>query len=161
MNSYNEEMQPTEQIFTPAPLWRRLLAVLYDTLIIICIVFIAWQPVPLLPDDNWPDVLSKGIRLSYLVAITFAFLGWFWTHGGQTIGMRAWNIKLIAADSTIERSLRTTWSQAWLRYCIAMVSWAVAGAGFLWSLLDSERRTWHDLGSSTRLIVERESLKKS
>jgi uncharacterized RDD family membrane protein YckC len=32
------------------------------------------------------------------------------------------------------------------------VSLAAAGLGFLWSLVDAERRTWHDLASGTVLV---------
>ena len=76
------------------PLWRRLAAIVYDVLLLFCVVFIAWQPVPLLP-DTLHEVLGRGIRLAYLTLISFLFFGWFWTHGGQTLGMKAWGIKLI------------------------------------------------------------------
>ena len=155
MNFQIEQGKPTETVFHPAPLWRRLLAIFYDTMVLACVAFIAWQPVPLLPDDLWPEILSRGIRLSYLVVVTFMFFGWFWTHGGQTIGMRAWKIKLVSADSITEPGKLPGWSQAWIRYCLALVSWFVFGLGFIWSLFDTQRRTWHDRGSSTRLVVIR------
>jgi uncharacterized RDD family membrane protein YckC len=133
-------------------LWRRLAAAFYDGLVLICIVFIAWQPVPLLPDDQWPEWLSRGVRLGYLLAVIILFFGWFWTHGGQTIGMRAWKIRLVD-DSPGATSTGTISSlQVVIRLAVAAISWAVLGMGFLWSLLDRERRTWHDMASRSRLV---------
>jgi uncharacterized RDD family membrane protein YckC len=40
------------------------------------------------------------------------------------------------------------------RYAVATVSLAAFGLGFLWSLFDRERRTWHDLASHTKLVRE-------
>ncbi len=53
-------------------------------------MLLAWQPVPLLADDLYP-ALGRTIRLAYLITICFLFFGWFWCHGGQTMGMRLAN----------------------------------------------------------------------
>ena len=70
-----------------------------------------------------------------------------WRYGGQTLGMRPWRLKVLAADGRIAppRTLA-------LRYAVATLSLAAAGLGFLWSLVDRERRTWHDLASGTVLV---------
>jgi len=155
-------------------LWRRLAAIIYDSIMLVCLVFIAWQPVPLLPDQQWPPLLSQVVRLVYLGSICFLFFGWFWTHGGQTIGMRAWRIKLVsrpqAAPVTGNAVVRgtaardavtwdavtwdaVTWKRALLRFVSAMLSWAAFGLGFIWSLFNRDRQGWHDLASSTSLVV--------
>jgi uncharacterized RDD family membrane protein YckC len=130
------------------PFWRRLLAIVYDTFVLICVIFVAWQPVPLLPLDLLPPPVSQGLRLLYLLSITFLFFGWFWTHGGQTIGMRAWQIKLESSST----STSPGWKQCWIRYLIAMLSWLVLFLGFLWALFHPQRAAWHDLVSGTRLV---------
>ena len=35
---------------------------------------------------------------------------------------------------------------------MAIISWAGLGMGFFWAIVDKQHRTWHDLGSDTRLV---------
>jgi uncharacterized RDD family membrane protein YckC len=42
--------------------------------------------------------------------------------------------------------------RALLRFAVAFVSLAALGLGFLWCLLDSERRAWHDIVAGTLLV---------
>lgn len=83
----------------------------------------------------------------YLVFLSFVFYGWFWTHGGQTLGMRAWKLKLINENgSTIN------WTQAFFRFCYAAISWLPFGAGYLWMLVDKRKKAFHDKASHTFII---------
>jgi uncharacterized RDD family membrane protein YckC len=126
------------------------MAIVYDSIMLFCVVFIAWQPVPALPLDQWPPLLAQGIKLTYLLAICLLFFGWFWTHGGQTIGMRAWRIRV----SDYPAPGKVSWKQTLQRFLVALLSWGAAGLGFLWCLFRQDRRAWHDLASSTCLLVE-------
>lgn len=137
--------------YVAASFWRRLLSMVYDGLVLICLVFIAWQPVPLIPDDSWPSWLSQLVRMIYLILIIFGFLGWFWTHGGQTVGMRAWKIRVIA-DQDAPGDLRVTWVKAAKRFGFSILSWLPLGLGFLWSLFNADHKAWHDSFSGTRLV---------
>lgn len=123
----------------------------YDTILLVCVIFVAWQPVPLLP-DYLPTILSRAVRLAYLILIIYLFFAWFWVRGGQTLGMRAWKIRLV---STRQPGISVTWQESWLRFVGALFSWACLGAGFLWSMFDTERMTWHDRFSNTMLIYHR------
>ena len=71
-----------------------------------------------------------------------------WTRGGQTLGMRAWRCRLVAADGE-----PVGWGQTVARFAAALVSWAALGLGFWWALADPERRTWHDRWSGTRIVL--------
>lgn len=82
-----------------------------------------------------------------LVLFTFGFYGWFWTHGGQTLGMRAWKLKLVRQDAT-----PITWLHAFFRFCYAIVSWLPFGAGYFWMLVDRRKLAWHDHISKTYII---------
>ncbi|MCW9056137.1 MAG: RDD family protein, partial [Gammaproteobacteria bacterium] len=77
----------------------------------------------------------------------FLFYGWFWTHGGQTLGMRTWKLKLVSIDNK-----PVSWKQALIRYIAALLSWGCFGFGFLWALLNKDKKTWHDMASDTALI---------
>lgn len=139
----------------PAPFWRRLAAAAYDTLLL----FAIWMIV------GFADVLIRHLLalprnphlLSGLLFISgLGFCGWFWTHGGQTLGMRAWRLRLQRLDGS---GLR--WPIAATRYAVAFLSWGLAGAGVLWCLLDRRGRSWHDLAAGTELVLLPKTAKAS
>jgi len=131
-----------------APLPRRIGAVLYDSLLLIAVLFIAGLPLPLIPESIRFEPWVRYTTLAYLVAVSFVFLGWFWTHGGQTLGMRAWRIRVVTGNGA-----PLDWQRAARRFAWALLSWAAVGLGFLWSLADPQRLAWHDRLSGTRLIL--------
>jgi len=83
----------------------------------------------------------------YLLLLAFLFYGWFWTHGGQTLGMRAWKLKLVRNND-----YPVSWLQAFMRFCYALISWLPLGAGYLWMLIDRNRLAWHDRISRSYII---------
>lgn len=85
----------------------------------------------------------------YLLAVWFAYLGWCWSRAGQTIGMKAWRVRLAPLPGK-----PFTLGRALVRFAVSLVSAASLGAGFLHALLRRDRATWHDLASNTRLLVE-------
>lgn len=70
-----------------------------------------------------------------------------WLRGGQTLGMRPWRLKVIAADGSAP-----TLAALWRRYALATLSLLAAGLGFWWAWLDRDRLTLHDRFSGTRLV---------
>ena len=92
--------------------------------------------------------MSNPLARAYLLMVSFLFFGWCWTHGGQTLGMRAWKIRLVNFDGKT-----VSWSQALTRFCLALLSWLPFGLGFIWSLFEPQRMAWHDRYSKSRLIV--------
>jgi uncharacterized RDD family membrane protein YckC len=128
-------------------LLRRLAACLYDGLVLAAVLMVAgaaWVAVSraaAAPGD-W---LFRG----YLLGVSAAFFGAFWTRG-ETLGMRAWKLRLVAADGQ-----PPGWGRALLRFATALLSWAALGLGFLWVLVDRERLAWHDRLSGTRLEMRR------
>jgi uncharacterized RDD family membrane protein YckC len=107
-------------------------------------------------------------------AFIFAVLGlyfvWFWTHGGQTLAMKTWRVRLVAHDGA-----PVGWLRAVLRYGVCWVWLApalavAAGAGWrgagtigavsaIWVLLygglsrlHPQRQFWHDALCGTRLV---------
>ena len=123
---------------------RRLVIILYDGIVVIAIAFFAAMPVVML---HGGAVEGSPLFTLYLLAVVFAFFGGFWTHGGQTIGMRAWRTRAVRRDG---KPLR--WRDAAIRYVAALISWAALGAGFWWCLFDREGLAWHDRISGTELI---------
>ena len=82
-----------------------------------------------------------------LFFVLFGFFAKFWTHSGQTLGMQVWGIRVQNADGTAI----SLW-QALLRFIVSIASWLCLGLGFIWSVFDKHKRTWHDLYSNTQLV---------
>lgn len=142
--------------FQPVGLARRLGAIFYDALVLGIAIFIAAQPLPLIPEDLQSQPLIRLLQQIYLLSVGWLYFGWFWTHGGQTLGMRAWRVKAIAEDGSA-----LGWGQATRRYLAAILSWLPAGLGYWWSLFDTEKRAWHDTLSRSRLVVRPKASKRS
>ena len=85
----------------------------------------------------------------YLLVITYLYFTWHWTHGGQTLGMRAWRLRLLQHDFG-----NVTWRNASLRFLLATLSCLACGAGFFWVLFDRDNLAFHDRYSNTRLNIE-------
>lgn len=124
---------------------RRLAACLYDALVLVAVLMLAgaaWVAVTraAVPPGDW-------LFRAYLLAIAAVFFASFWTRG-ETLGMRAWKLRIVAADGRAPG-----WSRALLRFGAALISWAPCGLGFLWVLLDPDRLAWHDRLSGTRLLL--------
>ena len=135
---------------TPSSFLRRLLAILYDSLLLACVILFATLLFYWIAGNNFSrDPILRIVYQSYLLILSYLFFGWFWTHGGQTLGMRAWRLRLLQ-----QADLQPiTWRQALVRYLVAILSWLAIGLGFLWALLDRQNRTWHDRLSGTALVL--------
>ena len=132
---------------------RRLASILYDIMLVIAVVFAAFALLylPLAVGFGLVDINDTGqykyLFFVYMLIVGVGFHIWFWTHGGQTLGMRTWSMKLFSQDGC-----GVSTRQALVRYGVALVSMLVFGLGFLWSLFDKEKRSWHDMASGTRLV---------
>jgi uncharacterized RDD family membrane protein YckC len=145
-----KSLKPGQDYLPSAPgFLRRLAAQIYDLFLLIALLFLATAL--LLPFTVGEAVSAQQtlIYRIYLGTISFFFYGWFWTHGGQTLGMRAWKIKVLTLDQK-----NINWTQALLRFLTAIVSWGFFGLGFLWILIDKNRRGWHDHLSNTALFFD-------
>ncbi len=83
-----------------------------------------------------------------LFATAGAFFIWFWTHGGQTLGMRSWQLRV---ERQCGQSL--SYRDALVRFLVGIVSIAAAGLGLLWILIDPDKLAWHDRAAGTRVVV--------
>jgi len=130
----------------PAGLVRRLAAMVYDWLLLAGVMCSFTFILILLRGGTAIGPASWWFATA-LLALNFLFFSWFWTHGGQTLGMRAWKIQLERIDG---RALG--WQDALRRYLAAWLLLLPPGVGFLSGWLDRDRRCWHDRLSATRVV---------
>lgn len=133
----------------PAHLGWRLLALVYDFFPVLALWFATSGLMLLVRGGEAvaPGSLAAWAEFALLWAVTGGYALLSWQRGGQTLGMRPWRLKVLAADGR-----RATRRALALRYAVATLSLAAGGLGFLWSLFERERRTWHDLASGTVLV---------
>ena len=124
---------------------RRLGAIIYDLLLLITILILISFIFSILFSIN-PKHPLFFVYQGCIYTISFLFYGWFWTHGGQTLGMKTWRFKITSLDGG-----EIKWKTALIRFIAAIVSWLVFGLGYIWSLFDKKNRTWHDIISKTQL----------
>jgi uncharacterized RDD family membrane protein YckC len=151
------------------PLWRRLIALLYDLVAVLAIVMTVGLLCQLATGGQ---LITTGAQvhiawwyqpLQAVVVATYFVLSWL--RGGQTLGMRPWRICV----TTREGARLTLW-QAILRAAVAAVPllmlllapalgmhaalWCVAGLWIVWfgtGLVDSRQRPVHDLVAGTEI----------
>ncbi len=153
----------------PCPLWRRLLALVYDLLIVIAIVMVVGLLCQLatggqLIQTGAQTVIPAWYRPLQGLVVAAYFIS-SWLRGGQTVGMRPWHIRLTRADGGTP-----TLQQALLRMLVAAAPllllmlqpmlglratlWTVllVWAGwFAVALFDPRRRALHDIVAATEL----------
>lgn len=131
----------------PAGLPRRLAALFYDLFLLIAILYAATAVVTIFNDGVAPAP-NNPLFTTYLFFISFFFFGWFWMHGGQTLGMQTWKVRLVSLNGR-----PITWWQVLLRFLVAIPSAGLFGLGYFWMLVDRKKLTWHDRYSETTIVL--------
>lgn len=154
----------------PTPL-KRLLTVIYDSFLVLATLFIATALT--MPLTKGEVSSGNNIYMSiYLSIVVYIFYAWFWTHGGQTLGMRAWKLQLVRFDN-----YAVTWKQSFIRYITALPAWvlfligivlwikpefaktftslpgwSMALVGLFWIVMDSRKASWRNEISGTQVV---------
>lgn len=131
----------------PASLLRRLAAVLYETLLALAVLAVTFLMPHVILGVTLRWQAPPAVLLLHCQLVLLLYFCWFWLHGGQTLAMRTWKMRLESVDG---RSLRPM--QAVLRYLAAWLSLGT-GIGIVWALLDRDRQFLHDRIAGTRLVM--------
>lgn len=155
---------------TPS-LRRRLAAFVYEGVLLFGVLMIAGLIYGLVTQQRHALIGLHGLQ-AFLFLVLGLYFGWFWSHGGQTVAMKTWHIRLLTKDGrpvSLPRALlRYLWSWLWF---LPALAWShVAGlrsggsvtlallvgvtAYALSTRLNGQRQYWHDLLSGTRLVVQ-------
>ena len=133
-----------------AGLLRRLAAILYDSLLLLALWFLATVPFIAIEGGESIEPGSGPLHIVHqltLIGVTYIFFVGFSRHRGRTLGMQSWGLQLQTADGKLPSAGAAT-----IRFFAAILSWLPLGLGFFWQLWDAEHLTWHDRLSRTRLV---------
>lgn len=164
-----------DSTYTSASILRRLGAMVYDVLLLFAVLVVASALTLPFRGGKGATQFELGMMI-YIFLVIFLFFGWFWTHGGQTLGMRAWRIRLIHTEhSTI------SWSTALFRYLLSLPvwlflfyslhshndrfgtvtaltqipGWILYSLGLVWLTIDNLPDNWREKLTKTRIVYTR------
>ena len=142
---------------------------LYEGVLLFGILFIAGWLFSTLTQQRNAMTLRQPLEVWLFLVLGIYYI-WCWTHGGQTLPMKTWHMRVVTKDG----SPLTPW-RALLRYLLAWM-WFVPGLAvakaidangwmlvlpsllnfLIWAataLFDKERQFLHDRLAGTRLIA--------
>jgi uncharacterized RDD family membrane protein YckC len=119
---------------------------IYEFLLLIAVLFIAGFLFHLVYHDTDSPYFRSVFRL-YLLSVAGIYLIWFWTHGGQTLAMQTWRIRVISTNGE-----RISIWQSIARYFFAVTSISFFGCGIIWALFDREGQFLYDRLAGTKII---------
>ena len=107
------------------PLWRRMAAFVYEGVLLFGVVVIAGYLYSSLTQQRHAMQGVHGLQV-YLFLVLGLYFFWFWSHGGQTVAMKTWHIRIVSA-----RGGRVSIQQAIVRYLLCW-TWFLPALGILW-----------------------------
>lgn len=131
---------------TTAGLGRRFAAIVYDSLLVLALMFLGTLPFIAVRGGEPVDPGNLPYQMTLLLIAYLFFVG-YWSAYGRTLGMQSWRLQLETRAGGKPGIATSS-----LRFFAAIISWLPAGLGFWWQLWDKDGLTWHDRWSRTRLI---------
>jgi len=157
-----------EALRAPA-LARRLACLVYEGVLLFGILMMAGYLYSSLTQQRHALQGQLALR-AFLFFVLAVYFVWFWSHGGQTVAMKTWHIRLAAADGqpvSQGRALaRYVLSWIWFLPALAISHLCgltgglplfvavLAGVAIYAALagLHPQRQYWHDAVCGTRLV---------
>ncbi len=144
-----------------APLWRRLAALVYDSLILLAISMAYGALVTLTgalggqtQEAKYQPMFHAGgsaelVLIGWILCLVFFYVG-FWQRSGQTLGMRAWRLKLVDAH---DNNAKISMSRCLQRAAWGAPSVIFFGLGYWYRFISPTRQCLHDKLTRTQVIV--------
>ena len=157
---------------TAPSLRRRLAAFVYEGVLLFGVLMIAGWLFSTLTQQRHALQQRHGLQ-AFLFIVLGIYFAWFWSHGGQTLAMKTWHIRLERAGGgpvSQPRALaRYLASWLWFVPALALAWWlgwhssgmvfgALCGGALAYaasSRLRGDRQFWHDVLCGTRLVDTR------
>ena len=104
---------------TLASFWRRIGAMLYDTILVLALILLASLPVTYFFHESiQTPSLPKHLFQLYLLLIWLGYFVFFWHKYSQTPGMKVWKLTLHAPSPLSYSSAALRWLYAWTHLLI-------------------------------------------
>ena len=103
---------------------RRLASMAYESLLLLGVLSVTFMLPHLALGMGFGIVLPGWLSISHVFLVLGAYFLWYWHHGGQTLAMQTWKIRL-STPSGAQPSL----ARLALRYVLAWPSLIYLGAG--------------------------------
>jgi uncharacterized RDD family membrane protein YckC len=148
---------------------RRLATMLYESIILFGVVFISGYLFSTLTQQR-NGLTHHNWLMSWIGLVLAAYFVWFWCHGGQTLPMKTWRLKLVDSHGQPVKPLRAfmRYLLAWLWFLpplalhpllslavpqtlVVFAVWVALWAATAW--LDPARQFLHDRLAGTRVIA--------
>jgi uncharacterized RDD family membrane protein YckC len=148
---------------------RRLATMVYEGVILFGIVFIAGYLFSTLTQQR-NGLTHHNVLMTWIGMVVAIYFVYFWTHGGQTLPMKTWRLKVVDARgaplSTARAILRYLLAWLWFLPPLALhpllgltvpvtlglcAGWIVLWAAAVW--LDPSRQFLHDRLAGTRVVA--------
>ena len=124
-----------------------MLSLIYETLILAALLLAGALPMAVLT-RTWDQAAARPALQIWLLLLCALYYVWQWVRTGQTLPMKTWRLRLVAADGK-----PVTTARAVCRYALALFSTALCGLGFVWALIDRDRQFLHDRLAGTRIVT--------
>jgi uncharacterized RDD family membrane protein YckC len=155
---------------------RRLATMIYEGVILFGVVFIAGYLFSTLTQQR-NGLTHHNLLASWIGIVLAAYFVWFWTHGGQTLPMKTWRMKVVDAHGQPVKPGRALarYALAWLWFLPPLAlhplmslavpqTLVVFGVWVtLWAAavrLDPARQFLHDRLAGTRIVATQASTAK-
>ena len=123
----------------------------YESLLVLAVLSVSFMVPHLAIGIAFDTVLPGWVLLGHVFAVLGVYFVWYWQHGGQTLAMQTWKLRLSTPGGEQPSLARLT-----LRYVLAWPSVLYLGAGLLWALFDRDRQFLHDRLAGTRVVFKPE-----
>lgn len=148
---------------------RRLACMVYEGMLLFGVLFTATYLYSSLTQQRHALIGKHGLQV-FLLLVLGIYFTWFWSRGGQTVAMKAWNLRIVDiygnALSQRRALWRFLWSWLWLLPALLSIRFAdlhsltqiaatfVAGIVAYSGLaqLHSRRQMLHDVICGTQMV---------
>lgn len=130
-----------------AGLARRAIALAYEAILLFAVLLAAAAPFVVIARGA-DAVVARPLFQIYLIAVAATYFIGQWHRGGQTLPLKTWRMRIVTrAGGPLD--LR----YAVCRFVFALAGCGLAGAGFLWALVDRDGLFLHDRLAGTKIIA--------
>jgi len=131
------------------PAWKHFAAFIYDIFPMLGIFIMTAFIVVLIRNGKAVEQHTLWFDALIVSEIMFYYM-YSWKLGGQTLGMRAWKIKIIPNNN---KQSTLTWTQTSMRFLTGIISTLLLGLGLFWKSFSKDQDSWMDKVSDSHCQI--------